>query len=86
MSPLELVFGQQPLAPHEVVAQKTGGKCPTAYRFVRERQELLQQAQDSLAKAHRRMKKFLNNKRQTLEFAMRDKVMLKFPHKVLRKF
>jgi hypothetical protein len=41
MSPSELVFGQQPLALHEVVAQKTGGKCPAAYWFVRERQELL---------------------------------------------
>jgi hypothetical protein len=32
------------------------------------------------------MKKFFDNERQTLEFAIGNKVMLKFPHKVLRKF
>jgi hypothetical protein len=86
MSPSELVFGQQPLAPHEIVAQKIGGKCTAAYRFARERQELLQQANDSLAKAQRRMKKFANEKRRSLEFSVGDKVMLKLPTKVLRKF
>jgi hypothetical protein len=86
MSPSELVFGQQPLAPHEVAAQKTGGKCPAAYRFARDRQELLEQAKDSLAKARQRMKKFADEKRRPLEFAVGDMVMLKLPHKVLRKF
>jgi hypothetical protein len=62
----KLVFAQQPLASHEIVAQKTGGKCPVAYRFVRERQELLQQANDSLAKAQRRIKNFADEKRRSL--------------------
>jgi hypothetical protein len=39
-----------------------------------------------LAKAQRRMKKFADNKRRALEFDVGDKVMLKLPHKVLRKF
>jgi hypothetical protein len=86
VSPLELVFGQQPLAPQEIVAQKTGGKCHTAYRFARERQELLQQAKDSLAKAQRHMKEFADEKKRSLEFSVGDKVMLKLPTKVLRKF
>ncbi|GLT53152.1 hypothetical protein SLA2020_264420 [Shorea laevis] len=81
MSPSELVFGQQPLAPHEVATQKTGGKCSPTYRFARERQELLGQA-----KARRRMKKFADEKRRPLEFAVGDMAMLKLPHKVLRKF
>jgi hypothetical protein len=86
MSPSEMVFGQQPIAPHEIAAQKTGGKCPAAYRFIRERQELMQQAKDSLAKAQRRMKKYADAKRRSLEFSVGDKVMLKLPTKVLRKF
>jgi hypothetical protein len=49
-------------------------------------QELLQQANDSLAKAQRRMKKFAVAKRHPLEFSVGDKVMLKLPTKVLRKF
>lgn len=38
----KLIFAQQPLASHEIVAQKTGGKCPVAYHFARKRQELQQ--------------------------------------------
>jgi hypothetical protein len=41
MSPSELVFGQQLVAPHEIAARRTRGKCLAAYRFARERQELL---------------------------------------------
>jgi hypothetical protein len=86
MSPSKLVFGQQPLAPHEIAAQKIGGKCPAAYRFARERQELLQQANNSLARVHQRMKKFADAKRWPLEFSVGDKVILKLPTKVLMKF
>ncbi|KAL0438986.1 UNVERIFIED_CONTAM: Transposon Ty3-I Gag-Pol polyprotein [Sesamum latifolium] len=35
MSPLELVCGRQPMMPHEVPVQKSGGKFPAAYRFAR---------------------------------------------------
>jgi hypothetical protein len=86
MSPSELAFGQQPLASHEIATQKTGGKCHAAYHFARKRQELLQQANDSLTKVQRHMKKFVDAKRRPLEFSVGDKVMLKLPIKVLRKF
>ncbi|KAK4381873.1 Transposon Ty3-G Gag-Pol polyprotein [Sesamum angolense] len=32
MSPFELAYGQQPTTPHEISVQRTGGKCPAAYR------------------------------------------------------
>lgn len=51
MSPAELVMGQQPLTPHEVAKQHTGGKCPAAYQFARDKQEMIEIAIDSLAKA-----------------------------------
>ena len=31
MSPCELAMGQQALTPHEVVKQRTRGRCPVAY-------------------------------------------------------
>ncbi|KAK4384458.1 hypothetical protein Sango_3058600 [Sesamum angolense] len=46
------------MTPHEISVQKTGGKCPAANRFARSKQELLDDAKDSLAKSQRRMKKY----------------------------
>ncbi len=64
MSPFELATGQQPLTPHEVAKQRTGGKCPAAYRFARSKQEMLEEATDSFAKAVRRMKKYADKGRR----------------------
>ncbi|KAF7153438.1 hypothetical protein RHSIM_Rhsim01G0086500 [Rhododendron simsii] len=50
-SPFELPSVQQPFTPHEVARSSTGGRCSAAYRFARAKQELLEEAQDSLAKA-----------------------------------
>ncbi|KAL0406148.1 UNVERIFIED_CONTAM: Transposon Ty3-I Gag-Pol polyprotein [Sesamum latifolium] len=50
MGPFELVYGQQPETPHEVPVQKTGGKCPAAYQLARTKQELFDEAKNSLAK------------------------------------
>ncbi|KAL0308934.1 UNVERIFIED_CONTAM: Transposon Ty3-G Gag-Pol polyprotein [Sesamum radiatum] len=58
MSPSELAYGQQPTTPHEISIQKSGGKCPAAYQFARSKQDLLDEAKDSLAKAQHRMKKY----------------------------
>ncbi|KAL0344342.1 UNVERIFIED_CONTAM: Transposon Ty3-I Gag-Pol polyprotein [Sesamum angustifolium] len=58
ISPFELAYGQQLMTPHEISVQRTGGKCPAAYRYARSKQELLDEAKDSLAKAQRRMKKY----------------------------
>ena len=73
----ELVLGQQPLTPMEVAKQRTGGKCPTAYWLARDRQEMLEEALDSLAKAQQRMKKYVDQGRRPLKFAIGDKVLLK---------
>ncbi|KAL7135146.1 hypothetical protein ABFS83_11G073000 [Erythranthe nasuta] len=68
MSPFELVYGQQPMVPHDVALQQIGGKCPAAYRFARARQELLDEANDSLMKAQARMKKYADAHRRDVEF------------------
>ena len=44
MSPFELAMGQQPLTPHEIAKQQSGGRCPAAYRFAVNKQELMQDA------------------------------------------
>ncbi|KAG6479323.1 hypothetical protein ZIOFF_062786 [Zingiber officinale] len=46
-SPFEIVLGEQPTTPMEIAKQKSGGKCPAAYRYAREKQELLEEAQDN---------------------------------------
>ncbi|KAG6506505.1 hypothetical protein ZIOFF_031829 [Zingiber officinale] len=38
-SPFEIVLGEQPTTPMEIAKQKSGGKCPAAYRYAREKQE-----------------------------------------------
>ena len=53
LSPSELALGHQPLTPLEVAKQKSQGECPAAYRFARDKQELIEQAYDSLTKAQR---------------------------------
>ena len=68
MSPFELAMGQQPLTPHEIANQHSGGKCLAAYRFSIAKQELMQEAQENLLKAKRRMKKYTDKGRRPLEF------------------
>ncbi|KAK4420212.1 hypothetical protein Salat_2434200 [Sesamum alatum] len=85
MSPFELVYGQQPMTPHEIVVQKTGGKCPTAYRFARTKQEMWDEAKDSLAKAQRRMKKYTDKGRRPIEFSVGDQVLLKLTPQIWKK-
>ena len=85
MSPAEIVFGRQPLTPHEVAKQKSQGICPAAYRFARDKTELLELARDSLAKAQRRMKKYADKHRRDLEMSVGDKVMLKLTPQIWKK-
>ncbi|CAA0808162.1 Unknown protein [Striga hermonthica] len=82
MSPFELVYGQKPQLPHDVAVQRTGGKCPAAYRYARAQHELLVEARDSLAKAQRRMKKYADRGRRDVQFAVGDLVLLKVSPKV----
>ena len=85
MSPAELAFGQQPMSPIEVAKQKAGGQCPAAYRFAYGKQELIEQAKDSLAKAQRRMKKSADASRKSLEFDEGDMVLLKLTPQIWKK-
>lgn len=84
-SPFELAIGQQPLTPQEVVLQKTGGKCHAAYCFAKGKQELIEEAQDNLAKAHRKMKKYANQHRRSLEFQLGHQVLLKLTSQIWKK-
>ncbi|KAL6319624.1 hypothetical protein AAG906_020701 [Vitis piasezkii] len=51
MSPFELAIGVQPRMPLEVAKQKAGGNSPAAYKMAQSRQEMLDEARDSLEKA-----------------------------------
>ena len=79
-------MGQQPLTPHEIANQHSGGKCLATYRFAIAKQELMQEAHDSLLKAQRRMKKYANKGRKPLEFQVGDKVLLKLTPQIWKKF
>ena len=52
-------------------------ECLAAYRFAYEKQDLLEQANDNLAKVGRRMKKYADKHKRSLEFQVGDKVLLK---------
>ncbi|KAG6474774.1 hypothetical protein ZIOFF_068713 [Zingiber officinale] len=85
MSPFEIVLGEQPTTPMEIAKQKYGGKCPAAYRYAREKQELLEEAQGSLRKAARRMKKYADKKRRPLEFSVGGEVLLKLTPQIWKR-
>ena len=50
---------------------------PTAYKFAKTRQDLLDEARDSLEKASKRMKKYVDKGRRPLEFEEGEKLLLK---------
>lgn len=85
MSPFELVTRQQSLTPHEVARTGSGGRCPAAYRFARVKQDILDEAQDSLAKANKLMKKYVDKGQRPLEFKVGDKVLLKLTPQIWQK-
>ncbi|KAG8369571.1 hypothetical protein BUALT_Bualt14G0027200 [Buddleja alternifolia] len=66
-------------------AYRTGGKSPAAYRFARAKQELLDEAKDSLSKAQRRMKKYADLGRQDVEFSVGKNVLLKLTPQIWKK-
>ncbi|RVW75511.1 Transposon Tf2-2 polyprotein [Vitis vinifera] len=85
MSPFELAIGVQPRMPLEVAKQKVGGNSPAAYKMVQSRQEMLDEARDSLEKAARRMKKYADRDRRSLEFQVGDRVLLKLTPQIWKK-
>ncbi|RVW58793.1 Transposon Tf2-2 polyprotein [Vitis vinifera] len=85
MSPFELAIGVQPRMPLEVAKQKVGGNSPAAYKMAQSRQEMLDEARDSLEKAARRMKKYADRDRRSLEFQVGDRVLLKLTPQIWKK-
>ncbi|KAK4403129.1 Transposon Ty3-I Gag-Pol polyprotein [Sesamum angolense] len=79
------LIGNNQRRPHEISVQKTGGKCPATYRFARSKQEQLDEAKDSLAKAQRRLKKYAEMGRRHVEFGVGDQVLLKLTPQIWKK-
>lgn len=77
MSPVEVALGQQLMTPLEVAKQEIQGECLAAYRFIREKSELIEEATNNLFKAQRRMRKYADRHRRPVEFQEWDMVLLK---------
>ena len=58
---------------------------PTAYKFAKSQQDLLDEARDSLEKASRRMTKYADKWRRPLEFEEGEKVLLKLTSQIWKK-
>ena len=71
--------------PLEVAKQKVGGNNPAAYKLAQSRQEMFDEARDSLEKAARRMKKYADRDRRPLEFQVRDRVLLKLTPQIWKR-
>ena len=65
------------MTPLDVAKSKNQGKCPAAYMVARDRLEMLSEAQDSLRKAQRRMKKYADQHRRLVEFNVGYELLLK---------
>ena len=77
MSPFELAMGWQPRTPLDVAKQRVGGDSPAAHQLAISRHEMFKEAQESLEKAARRMKKYADQHRRAIAFQIGDKVLLK---------
>lgn len=75
-SPFELVTGRQPLTPNALAASYEGNS-PAAYKTIKEWHEQADLARASLSKAANKMKKWADEKRRHVEFAVGDQVMVK---------
>ena len=72
MSPFEIVIGLQPRAPLEVIKQHVGQENPVAHLMAKSRQETFDEARESLEKAARQMKKYVDQHHRPLEFQVGD--------------
>ena len=79
----EIVYGRQPLMPH-VIDHPYAGRSPQAYNFTKEWKQTSEIARVYLEKASRRMKKWADQKRRSLEFQAGDQVMIKLRSKQFR--
>ena len=85
MSPFELAMGWEPRTPLDVAKQQVGGDSPAAHLLAISRQEMFDEARESLEKETRRMKKYADQHRGALEFQIEDKVLLKLTPQILKK-
>ena len=87
ISPFEVAIGFQPRKPLDVLVseQPSRNMSPDAYKFVKSRQDLLDEARDSLKKASRRMKKYADKGKRPLEFEEGEKVFLKLTPQIWKK-
>lgn len=86
-SPFELAIGQQRLTPHTVMTGYTE-KSPVAHKFAQNWQEKNELARSYLQKAAKRMKKWADTKRRTIDYQVGDQVLVKLlpqQFKTLRK-
>ena len=73
--PFEIVCDRQPLMPH-IINHPYAGRSPQAYNFTKEWKQTSEVARAYLEKASRRMKKWVDQKRRSLEFQAGDQVMI----------
>lgn len=76
LTSFELAIGFQPLTPHQL-AVRVDGKCPAGVRFAQEKQELIDEARDSLALAQKQMKGQTHKGRRDIQFQIGELAMLK---------
>ena len=87
MSPFEVAIGFQPRTPLDVLVTEQPGRSvsPAAYKFVKSRQYLLDEARDNLENATIRMKKYADKGRRPLEFEQGEMVLLKLTPQIWKK-
>ena len=85
MSPFELAMGWQLRTPLDVAKQWVRGDSLAAQRLAISRQEMFNEARESLEKAAMRMKKYVDQHRRALEFQIGDKILLKLTSHILKK-
>ena len=87
MNPFEVAIGFQPRMPLNMLAfeQPRRSVSPAIYKFAKTRQDLLDEAQNSLEKASRRMKKYADQGSRPLEFEEGEKVLLKLTSQIWKK-
>ena len=87
MSPFEVAIGFQPHTPLDMLVSKQPGRnvSPVAYKFTKSRQDLLNEARDSLEKASKRMKKYADKGKRPLIFEEEEKVLLKLIPQIWKK-
>ena len=87
MSPFEVSIRFEPCTPLGVLVSEQYGYSvtPTIYKFVKSRQDLLDEARDNLEKASKHMKKYTDKGKRPLEFEGGEKVLLKLTPQIWKK-